>query len=103
MGGILSGTAKPLSGSYDYPVRGLFHPQFLGSLGSFSYDLSFRELLGFSTNNSDAAKHLAIPFWFPTSLSAAVLWFAWRKTRPKVKGRAFPVEGGAGDGGKMGA
>ncbi len=34
----------------------------------------------------------AIPFWFPTTLSAALLLWVWLMTRPKVMGRAFPVE-----------
>ena len=36
--------------------------------------------------------YAAIPFWFPTTISAAFLLLVWRKTRPNVKGRAFPVE-----------
>jgi len=31
-----------------------------------------------------------IPFWFPTLLSAILVWLAWRKTRPVRRG--FPVE-----------
>jgi len=33
-----------------------------------------------------------IPLWFPTTLSAGLLWLVWRKTRQAAKGRAFPVE-----------
>jgi hypothetical protein len=33
-----------------------------------------------------------VPLWFATALSGLLLWFAWRKTRPKVQGNAFPVE-----------
>jgi hypothetical protein len=33
-----------------------------------------------------------IPFYCLTVLSTVFLWFAWRKTRPAAKGRAFPVE-----------
>ncbi len=33
-----------------------------------------------------------IPLWFPTLLSALLLWLVWRKTRPKYNGRGFPVE-----------
>ena len=66
------------------------------------------ELLGFDLRYSDWGKglrsfYLAIPLWFPTLLSAALLWLVWRKTRPKVKGRAFPVElgkSGGEEGGK---
>jgi hypothetical protein len=31
-----------------------------------------------------------IPLWFPTLLTALLLWFVWRKTRAKPRG--FPVE-----------
>ena len=33
-----------------------------------------------------------LPLWFPTTLSAILLWFAWRKTGAKRPGGAFPVE-----------
>ena len=33
-----------------------------------------------------------VPIWFPTLLSALLLWLVWRKTRPKYNGRGFPVE-----------
>ena len=35
---------------------------------------------------------IGIPFWFPSLLSAGLLWFVWRKTRMKDVGRGFPVE-----------
>ena len=35
---------------------------------------------------------LQIPLWLPTALSALLLWFACRRTRPKPMGAAFPVE-----------
>jgi len=35
---------------------------------------------------------VSIPFWFPSLLAAALLWFVWRQTRPKTAGRGFPVE-----------
>ena len=43
-------------------------------------------------NKPDDILILAIPYWFPTTIIAALLWLVWRKTRPPVKGRAFPVE-----------
>ena len=45
-------------------------------------------------HGSDVAqfRFVAVPFWLLTPLSAILLWLVWRKTRPKVKGRAFPVE-----------
>jgi hypothetical protein len=33
-----------------------------------------------------------IPLFFPTLLSAPLLWLVWRKTRPKYSGKGFPVE-----------
>ena len=33
-----------------------------------------------------------VPLYFPTLLSALLLWFVWRKTRAKPIGGAFPVE-----------
>ena len=35
---------------------------------------------------------IIIPFSYPTLSSAVLLWLAWRRTGPKPKGRAFPVE-----------
>ena len=49
-------------------------------------------VLGFYITNLKDVKQISIPFYFPTTISAALLWFAWRKTRLPVKGRAFPVE-----------
>jgi hypothetical protein len=35
----------------------------------------------------------AVPFWFLIIVSSAVLFFVWRKTRPKINPKtAFPVE-----------
>ena len=36
--------------------------------------------------------HAEIPFWFLSTILAVLLWLAWRWTRPKAQGRAFPVE-----------
>jgi hypothetical protein len=33
-----------------------------------------------------------VPLWFPTTLSALLLWFGWRKTRARPSG--FPLEAG---------
>jgi hypothetical protein len=40
----------------------------------------------------DADQRMMIPLWFPTTLSAAFLCLAWRKTRPKHTAKGFPVE-----------
>jgi hypothetical protein len=63
----------------DSPYHGLgfaFEPQFphgpaaIGLTGSF----------------------LFIPLWFPTLISAGLLWLVWRKTRKTYPGGGFPVE-----------
>src|ERR1039458_140482 len=41
---------------------------------------------GFQFSDGPLKKHIGIPFWFPTTISAALLWLVWRKTRPKPKG-----------------
>jgi len=49
--------------------------------------------LGFSfVYNNLRHWQLIIPFWFPTTLFAALLWPVWQMTRPKPIGRGFPVE-----------
>ena|ERR1035437_4023277 len=50
------------------------------------------DFLGFVMQGVEGEKWAGIPFWFPTTLSAALLMLVWRQTRPPVKGRAFPVE-----------
>ena len=32
-----------------------------------------------------------VPLWLPTLLLLGLNWFIWRTTRPKPKGRAFPI------------
>jgi hypothetical protein len=52
-------------------------------------------LAGFAVIPSTVhADNLAVffPLWFPTLLSALLVVFAWRKTRAKPVGGAFPVE-----------
>jgi hypothetical protein len=51
--------------------------------------------LGFNAGSFNAFVEIGFfraPLWFLACLSGLLLWLAWRKTRPKVKGRAFPVE-----------
>src|ERR1035437_9628380 len=48
--------------------------------------------LGFFITIEADSMFVVIPFWFPTTISAALLWLVWRWTRPRVQGRAFPVE-----------
>ena len=49
-------------------------------------------VFGFCFNSDERLHGIAIPYWFPTTLSASLLCWVWRKTRPKAKGGAFPVE-----------
>ena len=46
--------------------------------------------LGFFWDNVRGLWLCGIPFWFPTSLSALLLIFAWRRSRKRAPG-AFPV------------
>ena len=58
-------------------------PPFLYRLGGFGY--WSRSLAPYGHRSVGA------PLWFPTLLSALLLWLAWRKTRPMYNGRGFPV------------
>ncbi|MCL2639464.1 MAG: hypothetical protein FWD53_01330 [Phycisphaerales bacterium] len=75
----------------------------LSELGwQFGYDRDARSwesaerFLGFAyqswPSSIGAPWYVGIPFWFPSLLSAVLLWFIWRQTRPKTEGRGFPVE-----------
>ncbi len=73
-------------GVHGKPFRfhyGYMRWQFLG----FGYDPSRIRFSKGDDNWSAAA-----PLWFPTLLSALLLWLIWRKTRPKYNGKGFPVE-----------
>jgi hypothetical protein len=48
--------------------------------------------LGFSYDVGVGMFYFTIPLWLPSLLSLLFLWFAWRKTRRKPKGKAFPIE-----------
>jgi hypothetical protein len=48
--------------------------------------------LGFCHFTTDRMYAVTIPLWFPTLLSAALLWLVWRKTKPRTMGQGFPVE-----------
>ena len=48
--------------------------------------------LGFSHAVNPYGHDFTIPFWFPSILSLLFLWFTWRKTRRKPKGKAFPIQ-----------
>jgi len=51
-------------------------------------------LLGFCAFLSENYNgfYVIVPLWFPTLLSAFLLWLVWRKTKPKTTRNAFPVE-----------
>lgn len=50
------------------------------------------DVIGFRFHHSRRGWSLMIPLYFPTLLSAFLLWLVWRKTRAKPIGGAFPVE-----------
>ena len=63
----------------------------------------FQYVLGFGFRQLEVTKvgdgtvtyiyDLAVPFWFFIVVFSAVLFFVWRKTRPKINPKsAFPVE-----------
>jgi hypothetical protein len=74
---------------------GLFiTPANAAAASSYFMQADVRGCLGFYEKFERDEKFVAIPFWFLTTISAALLWLVWRKTRLPVKGRAFPVEVG---------
>jgi hypothetical protein len=58
------------------------------------YQHTFYHFIGFAYDPKklDLTTIVIIPLWFPTVLSALLLWLVWRKTRPAYNGRGFPVE-----------
>ena len=80
-------------------VSGPFHSQWLrGTMAiepDFGWGLDKDDVFGWTGFHFVyrwADKTIVIPLWFPTLLSALLLWFVWRKTRAKQTGRAFPVQ-----------
>jgi hypothetical protein len=59
-----------------------------------SYPSTDYQFLGFVYEPRPSQWIVIIPLWFPTLLSTMLLWFVWRKTRPKYSGNGFPVEVG---------
>jgi len=52
-----------------------------------------KKILGFTYHKRQTRIwQLGIPFWFPSLLSATLLWSTWRQTRPKPAAQGFPVE-----------
>ncbi len=48
--------------------------------------------LGFGYYSGFSITTIEVPYWFLILVFSALLFVVWRKTRPPVKGRAFPVE-----------
>jgi len=55
-----------------------------------------RQLMGFGypgfVVSTSTFWEFSVPFWFPSLLSAGLLWFVWWRTRAAREGRGFPVE-----------
>jgi len=65
----------------------------IGFTGAFSSLVPPETWLGFGFLKVPHSYWYAIiPFWFPTTLAATLLWLTWRTTRPKSVGQGFPVE-----------
>ena len=47
---------------------------------------------GFDHSVSLHTQFLFLPYWFLVLIFSGLLWLIWRRTRPKPKGGAFPVE-----------
>ena len=75
---------------YYYTLSTPSSPVGLARFFAESYAYAPFHLLGFSYHS--ALKCVTIPLWFPTLLSASLLWFAGRKTERKPTGGAFPIE-----------
>jgi hypothetical protein len=71
-----------------------FYPRIDTSWSGWSYRdaHSTWHFMGFTYDDRIVGRGATIPLWFPTLLSALLLWFVWRKTRATPVGRAFPVE-----------
>jgi len=83
-GDVHASRSRPLpTGWYYYYLK-------VQPLPSFPGDIRF---LGFAYCEFNGRSWLiGIPFWFPSLLSAGLLWLVWRLTRPKFTGQGFPVE-----------
>ena len=49
-------------------------------------------ILGFGYGSMPSSHQVEVPYWFLIVIFSVVLFFVWRKTRPKPQGGAFPVE-----------
>ena len=48
--------------------------------------------LSFNAGHDAGTYFLRIPCWFLTTFSLLFLWLLWRKTRPRQKPSAFPID-----------
>ncbi|HEY4329359.1 MAG TPA: hypothetical protein VGN88_06465 [Phycisphaerae bacterium] len=89
-GRVLAGCWN-LSGSPAYWDARFYDPK-----GWTDWDAKMGSFLGFTLNGTSAAYgtqfSVTLPLWFLTAISALVLGFAWRKTKAKYNGKAFPIE-----------
>jgi hypothetical protein len=77
----------PRSSSWQWVFQTVDITKFQRYLRSFRFHFA-----GFAFVLNDRGHSLAIPFYFPTILSALLLLFVWRKTKPTYNGKGFPVE-----------
>ena len=71
-------TVRPIPGVHFWPEGTFGLRSFLG--------------LTYFSNKAGSNFYIDVPYWFLILIFSAPLFFVWRKTRPLVKGRAFPVE-----------
>jgi hypothetical protein len=82
---VLTGWDSAQGGSWYFYNASAYSWDFLDQRSTFCR-------LGFSYGVSINVSFFTIPLWFPSLLSLLFLWFTWRKTRRKAKGKAFPIE-----------
>ena len=77
-------TSQP--GAWDFAINSTDH-HFLWASANFTH-----QFLGFAYKVEPHLYTLVAPYWFLILVFSGVLWIVWRRTRPKPKGGAFPVE-----------
>ena len=89
MGGVgfcnVSSSIPPM----DPPGWLLAYERHTRSLPDFPADKRFMGFIYYETPDDDTVGEdlhscIGIPFWFPSLLSAALLWLIWRQIRPKT-------------------
>lgn len=80
-----------------------WHTWFLASGRLLVYQVAWTELdrdavfhfAGFSIGSRigpEATTWVHVPLWFVSVILTSLLWFVWRRTKPKSKAMGFPVE-----------